>query len=444
MATKKKLLQAAAGNAGEDSYWLATLGGAGNDIAFSVELDPSGNIYSIGYSGSEGPGNLSALITKYDSSGNLQWARTLGEAIANEVGYGIAVDSFGDIIACGYTGSEGQGGNDFFLVKYSSSGTLQWQRILGGVSNESPFSLSVDSSNNIILAGSSNSTSASMDCFIAKYNQSGTLQWQKYFGGSDNDAFRGVAVDSSDNIIACGYGYDVGATRYSIYLVKYNSSGSLQWQKDLEGSSLEHDIGYSMALDSIGNIIIGGSTASFGSGSNDIAVIKCNSSGTPLWGRVIGGIDTDVGFDVCVDRQNNVVVCGYERSTNTPIYNAVVAKYDSSGTLQWKRSIGTGVGNFYAYGVVTNSYDSIILGLRATDPVTSSTNHMIAKLPSDGSGTGTYNSITYQASSLTDSAASFTEGTLSYTDNVASLVSATSTLIDEPAILTEQFVEITP
>ena len=112
--------------------------------------------------------------------------------------------------------------------------------------------VAVDSSGNSYVTGftdgglDGNSSSGKLDFFLTKYNSSGTKEWTIQEGSSGNDEAHGVAVDSSDNIYVAGYTDkkfhgNNNSGRYDIFLVKYNSSGTKQWVKQLEGSSKSYD-----------------------------------------------------------------------------------------------------------------------------------------------------------------------------------------------------------
>jgi len=124
---------------------------------------------------------------------------------------------------------------------------------------------------------------------VEKVNESGTKQWTKQLGTSSDDWGNGVSTDSSGNIYVTGYTYggldgntNSYASRTDIFLVKYNSSGTKQWTKQLGTSS--GDYGNDVTTDSSGNIYVTGSTwggldGNTNSGSYDIFIVKYNSSG---------------------------------------------------------------------------------------------------------------------------------------------------------------------
>ena len=389
MSISRLMQMGAAGGGEPDTYWIALLGGSGSDQSQSVAIDSEKNIIVCGATDSDGAGSSDLLIAKYDSLGALQWAKTLGGA-SPDAGDAVAIDSSDNIILCGFTNSDGAGGTDVLIAKYNSSGVLQWDRTLGGSGRDQAYSVCVDSADNIIVVGLTDSDGAgSNDLLIAKYNSSGTLQWNRTLGGASTDAGNAVAIDSADNIIAVGYTYSDGAGDADFLIAKYNSSGVLQWDRTLGGAST--DTGEAVAIDSLDNIIVCGHTYPGATGIGDFIIAKYNSSGTLQWDRTLGGASDDRAFEVAIDSSDNIIVCGY--------------------------TFSDGAGN----------RDSII-----------------AKLPPDGSGTGTYGSFTYQEAVLTDAAAVLTDAAAVLTDAEAVLTDAPAVLTDAAAVLTEELIEITP
>ena len=432
----------AASGGGGGGYWISTLGGGTSEYGNSVATDSAGNSYVFGYTDSTGAGSNDFLLAKHDPAGAVQWQRTFGGA-GSDKGFSVAIDSSDNVYAFGQTLSAGAGVTDFLLAKYNSAGTIQWQRTLGGSGYDLGFSVAIDSSDNVYVLGQERSTSAAYAFLLAKYNSSGAIQWQRVLGGTGTDSGRSVAIDSSDNVYVLGYQDSAGAGLDDFLIAKYNSSGVIQWQRVFGGSGNEQ--GYSVAIDSSDNVYVLGYTSSTGAGSNDFLLAKYNSSGTIQWQRVLGGASSEIGYSVAIDSSDNVYALGQTNSTGAGDYDFLLAKYDSSGAVQWQRTLGGAsedIGNSIAIDSSDNLYvfgtgRTTNLGFRA---------FLLAKLPNDGSLTGTYVldslNIVYAASSLTGATSTLTAATSSLTDASASLTSATSTLTDASASLTSYLVEI--
>jgi len=431
----------AASGAGGVSYWLATLGGASNDWGRAIQSESS-NFYLAGQTASTGAGGDDLLLVKYDLEGAVIWQRVLGGS-DREQAYSLAVDSGGNLYPFGQTISAGAGGEDFLLAKYNSSGTIQWQRSLGGSSDEIPGAISVDSSDNLYVVGGSASTGAGgYDSVVAKYNSAGNLQFQRSLGSSSTELATGVRVDSSGNIYISGFTESTGQGSADALLYKYNSAGTIQWQRILGGTG--DDKPASLVVDSAGNSYFTGVTRSEGAGGKDLSVVKYNSGGTIQWQRVLGGTGSDEGRFVALDSSDNIYVTGSTSSTGAGGSDFLLAKYNSSGTIQWQRVLG-GTGTDVAYGLDVKGNSLLVTG-RQDSTGEGSIDVLIASLPLDGSLTGTYVldsvNMVYAASSLTAATSTLTAATSSLTDSSSSLTSSTSSLTDASSSLTSHFVEI--
>jgi uncharacterized delta-60 repeat protein len=342
-----------------------TWGGSNYDYGYGVAVDPSGNIYVTGYTSSFGAGGADVVLLKYDPSGSLLWQKTWG-GTSDDYGRSVAVDTSGNIYVTGYTYSFSVGGYDVFLLKYNPSGSLSWRRTWGGSDYDYGYGVAVDPSGNIYVTGYTYSFSVGgYDVFLLKYDPSGSLLWQKTWGGSNYDYGYGVAVDPSGNIYVTGATYSFSVGSYDVFLLKYDPSGSLSWQKTWGGSSSEY--GYGVAVDPSGNIYVTGYTYSFGAGGADAFLLKYNPSGSLSWQKTWGGSSNDYGYGVAVDPSGNIYVTGYTYSFDVGGYGVVLLKYGSSGNLLWRSTWG-GLNYDYGYGVAVDSSSNIYLTGYTTNP----------------------------------------------------------------------------
>jgi hypothetical protein len=186
-----------------------------------------------------------AYLMKLNSSGTKQWTKQkiVGDGTGCSGGsgqYSVVVASTSEIYLNGANGANNPTGCfEAFTSKYNSSGVLQWSNSLSSSGVDSAESLTVDASGNIYSAGSTagaidgNTQIGSNDFFVVKYNSSGTKQWTKQFGSSNSDSLSGVATDSSGNVYVLGStsgGVDGNTNSGStdVFIVKYNSSGTKQ------------------------------------------------------------------------------------------------------------------------------------------------------------------------------------------------------------------------
>ncbi len=274
--------------------WHTFLGGPGRDQANSLSLDSSGNIYVAGNS---------------------------------NAGWGSPVNAY-------------SGSYDIVVAKLDTAGTLQWHTFLGGSNYDSAQSLSLDSSGNIYVAGNSNASwgtplnahSGSTDIVVAKLDTAGILQWHTFLGGADYDSAQSLSLDSNDNLYVAGSSYaswgspeNAHSGNRDIVVAKLDTTGALQWHTFLGGSS--HDVAQSLSLDSNDNLYVAGiSYVSWGSplnahsGGSDIVVAKLDITGTLQWHTFLGGSSYDYAQSLSLDSNDNLYVAGRsDVSWGTPL-----------------------------------------------------------------------------------------------------------------------------
>jgi len=419
------ILNSSAGASWGGVYYLSSLESVSTFFGTNVVTDSSSNVYSLGWATGQGAGGYDLVIVKHDAAGVIQWQRNLG-GTSTERGNGIALDSANNVYVTGYTQTS-PALQDWLLVKYNSSGVLQWQKRLDATNASGAAAIAIDSSDNVYLTGNID-TGGSYQLKVAKFNSSGVVQWQKLLGDSGTESGEGIALDSSGNLYVTGWG--ASGTGYDIIIAKYNSSGTLQWQRILTGASAEN--GRGVAVDSSGGVYIIGETSSDGAGATDFIIAKYNSSGTLQWQRNLGNGNGQVGNAIATDSSDNVYVTG----TNDGDW--LIAKYNSSGTIQWQRSFEI---SSSANGIHIDANDILYVTGRTRNKY-----QVIFKLPNDGSLTDTYTldgvSTVYSVSSLTAQTSALTSSTSGYSTSTDSLSNVTTSLTDQAISLTQHFAGI--
>jgi hypothetical protein len=426
------------------AYYMGTVSSTydSNNNANDSAVDSAGNTFYVGPVTVSNTGSYGLLLTKFNNQGILQWQRQLIGPGNQTTGSRIVISSTNDIYVAGYAVG-GDGGA--ILVKYNTSGTLQWQKGFNGNSDAYGNGLDIDTSDNLYL-GIQYYISGQSVAVLNKYDSAGTLQWTKQLSHptGNNVYLNRVIVDSSSNA------YTVGQTQLSgnyssVQLAKYNTSGTLQWQQELF-TNFTSSGGAGIALDSLGNIYVCGQTDSDNNAFKyDMLLAKLNSSGTVQWSRrLTTGTQTyntfiTVGQDIAIDSLDNIYICGQEKIDPPEINYGIVAKYDTSGSLQWQRTItGNADIKLRSINVDSNSTLYITGAIAPGNTASNGGSWLLLTVPSDGSLTGTYTdsgiSIVYASSSLnswtgslTSSASSLVDSTGTGNASVTTLTASTST-----------------
>jgi len=195
-------------------------------------------------------------------------------------------------------------------------------------------SIALDGSGNVYVTGSAFNSSGNLDMVTVKYSATGQFQWvQNYDRGNDNDEAFKLIVDASGNVYVTGY--SKGNNGPDITTIKYDTQGSVQWVAHHNGAGNSLDQGNAIALDASNNVIVCGyeTTSNF---TTDLVIIKYDNNGTQLWNVVYNGQASgeDVANDLTTDSQGNVYVVGsVQNATNNSDY--AIFKYNSAGSQQW-------------------------------------------------------------------------------------------------------------
>jgi uncharacterized delta-60 repeat protein len=279
--------------------WIQRYNGSdnGDDGAYFIAVDNSGNVYVTGESKGVSH-NLDYCTIKYNSSGVQEWiALYNGTGNSDDIAYSLALDGSGNVYITGVAGGSGTN-SDYCTVKYNSSGIQQWVQYYNGQPGynvDIPHAIAVDDSGYVYVTGQSRNTSETdHDYATIKYNSNGVQQWVKRYNGTGfgMDIAWGIAVDALGNVYVTGE--SVGSGTSSDYsTVKYNLSGTQLWVARYNSSVNDVDIANAITLDSSGNIYVTGQSS--GSGTNrDYATIKYNSSGVQQWAARYNGPASNV------------------------------------------------------------------------------------------------------------------------------------------------------
>lgn len=358
-------------NSSGSILWEASFNGPinGGDYSNALAMDPSGNIYVTGRV-DYGTTGADIITIKYNSSGVQQWfARYNGAASGFDEGRTIKVLNDGSIIVGGKaTGITSL--SDFVILKYNPNGTEAWSTIYNGTGNHDDYVVSLDADNtgNIYIGGCSIGLNSGTDFIVMKYNSTGVMQWIKRYNGAGNggDAVVGIKVDSDNNIIASGI-TDMGASQgFNFLTLKYDPSGIKLWEKQYDGTSNAADYATAMTIDAANNIYLTGLTTQlFGSRlDSNYATIKYDPNGNQMWISFYDGPNNsvDVSRSVFVDNSSNVYISGSSKGTTSDDYATI--KYSPSGSQVWVMAYnGTGNLNDYSSSVVAdNSGNAYVTG----------------------------------------------------------------------------------
>ncbi len=353
-------------DASGNQIWAVRYDNSGDDLAYAIAVDGSGNVYVTGESYNsdlEIENDWDYATVKYNSKGEEQWvARYNGLGNDWDWATAIAVDGSGNVYVTG--GSYGSDTYyDYATVKYNSEGQEQWVARYNEPRNawDEANAIVIDGSGNVYVTGESCGSAGSSDYATVKYNSSGEEQWVARYDGMEHiDYAYAIAVDGSGNVYVTGFSYGGSGTDHDYATVKYNSEGEEEWVARYNGPGNSGDYANAIAVDGSGNVYVTGE--SYGSGSSfDYMTVKYNSEGEEQWvARYDGpGNSSDEAHAIAVDGSGNVYVTGYSKGSDT-YYDYATVKYNSSGQEQWvARYDGPGNDDDYASAIAVDGSGNV-------------------------------------------------------------------------------------
>jgi hypothetical protein len=374
--------------------WQKCLGGSNNENGYSIIQSSDGGFISVGSTMSNDgdvSGNHYATdvwVVKTSNNGIIEWQKCLGgtglmsgipEADV-DIGFKIIQTSDGGYIICGVTSSNdgnvtgNHGGSDVWVVKLNSVGIIQWQKCYGGTADEIGIDIIQTIDGGYVFSGFTSSNNGDVlgnhggsDIWVVKLNSSGIIQWQKCFGGTNDESFNfdsnnirkilsikkttdgGFVVSGVTNSINGDITLNNGQN--DLWVIKISSLGVLQWQKCFGGTG--DDVATDILQTNDGGYVFTGFTnsnsgdVSGNHGGTDIWVVRVNSTGVIQWQKCFGGQFDEYSSNIQNTLDGNFIIVGSASSqngdlisTNQNSTDVWVLKVNVSGNLIWQKSMG--------------------------------------------------------------------------------------------------------
>jgi len=264
-----------------NEIWSRVFGGTSDEEAYGLEVLPDGGYMIACATSSATAGSRDGWLIRLTSAGNILWDKKFG-GLSTDGFRGIQRTTDGGFILTGWTASDGAGilGNAW-LVKTDSAGNILFNKNFGGSDADRGLGVQQTSDGGYILAGYTTSTGAGLDdMYVIKTDASGNQTWIKTFGGTGRDYGNAVKQTADGAYLIAGYTLSYGAGGDDLWLVKIDTSGTLLWQKTFGGTA--SDVAYSMDLTTDGGYVIAGHTLSSGAGVHDAWLLRTVSTVVPV------------------------------------------------------------------------------------------------------------------------------------------------------------------
>ena len=273
--------------------------------------------------------------------------------------------------------SQNKGKSDALIFKLNKSGEIEWEQTYGGINDDYARSVKQTFDGGYIVAGRTGTidSDGKNGYWILKLSPTGSLEWEKSYGGSDWDIATSIQQTNDKGFIVVGSSEssdgDVSENNGSsdFWVIKLDSTGSLEWEKSYGVDRAEQAYSVQQTID--GGYIIAGIASSndWESYTNDYLIIKLNSKGMLEWKKGFGGSSQDWATSVQQTNDGGYIIAGYSISSDRDIsismggYDYWILKLTSKGMIEWDKSYG-GSGDEEATSIEkTNDGGYIVAGL---------------------------------------------------------------------------------
>jgi len=329
-----------------DTLWTKTYGGTSNDDAIAVIQTIDSCFVFLGHT--ESSGNMDIWLAKIDATGNILWNKTFGGPSGD---FGIIVKQTTDqgYIIVGTTESFGNGDRSIWLIKTDEYGNEQWNKVYDDTYDNTCQAQYVSLTSDggyIITGGTGDFTLDQSDAWLIKTDENGTEEWNKKLGGPTNQKTYTVFQTDDGGYILSGNTKTNGSI--DVWLVKTDETGNILWDNIFGGN--EWDNAYSMQITSDNGYILAGYTKSFGNGEEDFWLIKTDSQGNEIWNTIYGESQYDVIYSIQQTQDGGYIGGGLTNSFGATEFDMWIVKSDSQGNIKWSKTIG-GNQNDYAFSI---------------------------------------------------------------------------------------------
>ncbi len=329
-----------------------TFGGAADDAFADVVALPDGGAVAVGFTNSFGQGGQDLWALHLGANDAVRW-HTVYLGSGNNTAEAVVVLPDGDLVLAG-SRLAGDGGNlDGWVLRLDAGGALRWHRTFGGPALDRFRAVATAPDGDLILAGETWSFGDGLaDAWVVRLDGDGDVRWQRAYGGAGaTDAAWAVQVEEGGDLVVAGTTGAFGAGGDDAWVLALDGGGAVRWSVAAGGPDADGLValarrpgrqfqdawtrGAEAALQGpAGQIVVAGTTESFGVGNGDIWLVGLEPDGLIGWQRTYGTpTDRDEATDVVARGDGTLLLAGLTAGQSAAGSDAWVLSPGDAGQL---------------------------------------------------------------------------------------------------------------
>jgi len=300
--------------------FVRTIGGSDTENNYAIKRTPEGGYITAGYTESYGSGGKDALLIKTDGLGQILWSKAYGGS-GDDVAWDVTVATDSGYVFVGTTNSNSSSNANALIVKTDKDGAVDWSLVLDNDSVEDAYKVITSAKGDFFLTGFVRTDTTGDDAFIARVSSGGSLSWYKHYGSPGSEEGYSLAEDKNGNILFCGITtYDSitnGGTSGSggnsdIFIGKVTDKGDLSFMKTY--GTTENEFGWDIAVN--GDVYGVTGWMDMGGGDRDLVIYLTDTASKLTATQQYGGFGDDRAFNIIPRTSSEFAVTGYSVTNN--------------------------------------------------------------------------------------------------------------------------------
>lgn len=285
--------------------------------ALAIDELYGNSIYVHGFADIDSIGDVDFSLSKLDATGTHLWTRYLGTALDDYLGYGVPnVDSTGFYLVGSSLDTSGISYGR--IIHTDTNGIELFSEVGGFTTGNNAFNhVQVTTDSGAVACGQTPGvTGTGLDYLISKFDQFGNLEWQRRYGGADNDYAQAIRqlADGGYIVVGDSKSFNPGGN-YDIWLLRLDANGDSLWSSVHGGLNEVNGCQDILALTDGTHLIVGESTVPPATWF-DFTLIKVDDSGVEQWSQIYGGAGADAAFSVVERAPGDLMITGYSNTNS--------------------------------------------------------------------------------------------------------------------------------